>query len=73
MISVGGGAGFLVDPQDVAKAQEVVGGRTMAGLLRYVKPTQSFRLPHLSSEERNDEARLQEAYASVLEVLWKAG
>jgi predicted P-loop ATPase/GTPase len=73
MISVGGGAGFLVDPQDVAKAQEVVGGRTMAGLLRYVKPMRSFRMPQLSSQERNDEARLQEAYASVLEVLWKAG
>ncbi|MCJ2531863.1 MAG: hypothetical protein LN413_06135 [Candidatus Thermoplasmatota archaeon] len=73
MISVGGGAAFLLDPQDVAKAQEVVGGRTMAGLLRYVKPMQSFRLPQLSSDERNDETRLQEAYASVLEVLWKAG
>ncbi len=73
MISVGGGAAFLLDPHDVAKAQEVVGGRTMAGLLRYVKPMQSFRLPQLSSDERNDETRLQEAYASVLEVLWKAG
>ena len=73
MISVGGGAAFAFDAQEVAKAEEVVGGRTMAGLLRYVKPVQSFRLPQLSSDERNDETRLQEAYASVLEVMWKAG
>lgn len=72
MISAGAGAVFLFDPPDVAKAQEVVGGRTMAGLLRYVKPIQSFRLPQLSSEERNDENRLREAYAAVLEVLWKS-
>ncbi len=73
MISVGGGAAFLFDAREVAKAEEVVGGRTIAGLLRYVKPVQSFRLPQLSSDERNDETRLQEAYAPVLEVLWKAG
>ena len=73
MISVGGGAAFLFDPQDVAKAEEVVGGRTMASLLRYVKPMQSFRLPLLSSDERKDETRLPEAYASVLKVLWKGG
>ncbi|MFQ5919652.1 MAG: hypothetical protein ACE5I4_06360 [Thermoplasmata archaeon] len=72
IIAVGGGAAFLFDPPDVAKAQEVVGGRTMASLLRYVKPVQSIRLPQLSSAERSDAARLQEGYAPVLEVLWKS-
>ncbi|MFQ5908308.1 MAG: hypothetical protein ACE5JE_05725 [Thermoplasmata archaeon] len=72
MISVGGGAALLFDPGDVAKAQEVVGGSTMVGLLRYVKPVQSFRLPQLTSTEREDEKRLREAYAPVLEVLWKS-
>lgn len=72
MISVGGGVALVFDPGDVTQAQEVVGGRTMAGLLRYVKPVQSFRLPQLTSTERDDETRLQEAYAPVLEVLWKS-
>ncbi|MFQ5986661.1 MAG: hypothetical protein ACE5KQ_04830 [Thermoplasmata archaeon] len=73
MISVGGSAVFLTDPHEVVKAQGVVGGRTMAGLLRYVKPVRSFRVPQLSSSEREDERRLREAYGPVLEVLWKSG
>ncbi|MFQ5552439.1 MAG: hypothetical protein ACE5EW_01770 [Thermoplasmata archaeon] len=72
MISVGSSAILLFDAQEVAKAQGVVGGRTMAGLLRYVRPVKSFRVPQLSSTERKDETRLREAYASVLEVLWKS-
>ena len=73
MVSVGAGAAFVFDPADVAKAQEVVGGRTMASLLRYVQPIESHRLPQLASDERGDESRLLEAYAPVLEVLWKVG
>lgn len=73
MISVGGSVVLLFDPSEVAKAQGVVGGRTMAGLLRYVKPLQGFRVPHLATAERDDPSRLQQAYAEVIEVLWKSG
>lgn len=72
LVSAGGSVVLLFNPQDVAKAQGVVGGRTMVGLLRYVKPIRSFRIPQLSSSERDDETRLRDAYASVLEVLWKS-
>lgn len=70
IVAVGGSIVLLFDPPEVTKARAVVGGQSMAGLLRYIKPVRSFRVPHLTSEERMEESTLRRAFAEVLKVLW---
>ncbi len=72
VLSVGGPAVFSIAPADLLGAVEVLPGRSMRELLKYVKPLSSWTLPHLSSGEMDDERVMEKAYEKVLDGIWDA-
>lgn len=69
VVSVGGSVAFLLDPAQVMNAMDVVRGQTLSGLLRYLRPLATLRIPHLTSEERAEEETVSRAYAEVVQAV----
>ncbi len=69
IVSVGGSVAFLLDPGQLVNALGVVRGQTLPGLLRYLRPHATFRIPHLTSEERREDEAVTRAYAEVVEAI----
>ncbi len=69
-VSVGGPAVFLLDPQALLRAVDVMRGRSMRDLLKYVKPLATHKLPHLTAQAMADEEVLEGSYETVLDDIW---
>jgi predicted P-loop ATPase/GTPase len=70
IVSVGGSIVLTFNPGDFLKAADVVNAQLARDLLRYVKPTGTYRVPHLTSWERRDSSLLLEAYQEFLKAMW---
>lgn len=70
VISVGGSLVLFTEPAEVVRVQEIVRSQRMTPLLKYLKPAGVFRVPHLSSQQREDVEILAHAYSEVLDALW---
>lgn len=69
VVSVGGSVVSLLDPAQIMNAMDVVRGETLTGLMRYLRPLATLRIPHLTSKERAEEGTLSQAYAQVVRAV----
>lgn len=70
VISVGGSLVLFTEPAELARVHGIVQAPRTIRLLKYLKPAEVFRVPHLGSSQREELDDLGQAYGEVLDALW---